>query len=178
MSSFRGIVPIHFLISIKLSLNWALEEVSMTKLMYLYNGMILWVYPHLQHKMVAIKKTWCDRTNWKTGSKSTGLNWLKSLYMNPAIFKSQICTTVMNWVFYKKKKNISQMLHLISFSQVSVLYCNTRLLFSKYVFSQYTVILIWFYPSVVPQMANKITITYETLSTSAALIPFLSSVFP
>ena len=34
-SNFRGIVPIQSLISIKLSIKKALDEVSMTKLMYL-----------------------------------------------------------------------------------------------------------------------------------------------
>ena len=34
-NNFRGIVAIQFLISIKLSFKWALDEVSMTKLMYL-----------------------------------------------------------------------------------------------------------------------------------------------
>ena len=36
MTNFRGIVPIQSLISVKLSLKWALDEVSTTKLMFPY----------------------------------------------------------------------------------------------------------------------------------------------
>ena len=49
-SNFRGIVPIQFLISIKLSLKWALDEVSTIKLMFpcalWYNGIFL-IFGHL-----------------------------------------------------------------------------------------------------------------------------------
>ena len=49
-SNFRGIVPIQFLISIKLSLKWALDEVSTIKLTFpcilLYNG-IFPIFGHL-----------------------------------------------------------------------------------------------------------------------------------
>ena len=40
-NNFRSIIPIQSLISIKLSLKWALDEVSMTKLMYLTQWMFL-----------------------------------------------------------------------------------------------------------------------------------------
>ena len=41
-NNFRGIVAIQFLISIKLSFKWALDEVSRTKLVYLPQWMVLY----------------------------------------------------------------------------------------------------------------------------------------
>ena len=52
-NNFRGIVAIQFLISIKLSFKWALDKVSMTKLVYLPQ----WDDPpFLSTKLVIIQK--------------------------------------------------------------------------------------------------------------------------
>ena len=59
-NNFRSIIPIQSLISIKLSLKWALDEVSMTKLMYLTQ----WMFLHFlstnatQNWLLFINLTW------------------------------------------------------------------------------------------------------------------------